>query len=435
MKPKKNTKFTRALQDGFLLVLPLGITIGIIYWLWSFVRKFIPDMSYLVPLSWREFPYFNSIVDLGFLLLVFLLIIISGFLGSTFLGKWFNNLIDKFLMSPTVIRPVYATVKKLAELFFKNEDHDINVNLSESVLVPYPTADSKTIGFVTSDNANHFFGEEDGPNWLTVYLPSSPIISSGFYLTCRKSDVEPCLISSAQALTTVLSAGSIQQDIAPTSLSIQKPVKKNHLQLLFFQGLLFLTPIIGTISIFTWVFNSLYRFIRSFTVLLPVSLQHFIPASYYNAITSILILIIMLLSMALIGFLAESAFGLWIKSLSNRLFNSIPMFNAVYSSVAKIVQAFSSDPSKEMRFNKAVLLPFPNPKALAIGFVTANNSSAIMKNGQEYIPVFVPTTPIPTTGWFVSVPREQVKFLDMPIEKAFGLVISGGILSSEKDSK
>ncbi len=148
--------FSNAFKDGILLITPIGVTLGLIYWGWSLVRKYIPNLSIILPKELTQHPSFTQFLDLFYLLLILVFITIFGMLASTFLGRFLNFIIDKILMSHTFIRPIYITFKKLAETIFQKDNSDpFSSGVSESILIPYPNKETKSIGFITSTHARH----------------------------------------------------------------------------------------------------------------------------------------------------------------------------------------------------------------------------------------------------------------------------------------
>ena len=434
MKPvKKKHPITHAFKDGILLLLPFGVTLGLVYWAWGLLRNFIPDLSGMLPRFIVEQPNINSILDIFYLMCVLFIIFIFGMLASTFLGRFFSFLIDGILMKPTFVRPIYTTFKKITESIFQQDSADpLAKGISESVMIPYPNEYSKSIAFVTSTHAKHILGEEEGDKWITVYVPSAPVVSAGFYLLCKKEDVTPCKLTSGQAMTTVISVGAVSmEDDEQTPATLEIPQKANIFRVWFFNGILLLTPISATIAMLGWLFNHLYQFTTNISKLFPHILPASIPDQYYGLIINMIITLILLLIIIIIGLLGESVFGIWVKSISHKLFNSIPMFNKVYSVVEQITGVFSPDPSKSSTFDRAVLVPFPTKYTYAVGFITGEDG-AYVTGTSNTSPVFIPTTPIPTTGWFILVNNDKLIPLDMTTDKAFGLVISGGILTDDE---
>ena len=389
---KKKHPITHAFKDGILLLLPFGITLGLVYWAWGLLRTFIPDLSGMLPKFIVEQPHINSILDILYLLCILLIIFIFGMLASTFLGRFFSFLIDGILMKPTFIRPIYTTFKKITESIFQQDNSDPLANgISESVIIPYPNEYSKSIAFITSTHAKHLLGEEEGEKWVTVYVPSAPVVSAGFYLLCKKENVTPCKLTSGQAMTTVISVGAVTMeentiDGVQPPIVLEIPPKANICRVWFFNGVLLLTPISATIAILGWVFNHLYQFTTNISRLFPHILSTSIPDQYYELIINMIITLILIFIIIIIGLLGESVFGLWVKSLSHKLFNSIPMFNKVYSIVEQITGVFSPDPSKSSTFDRAVLVPFPTKYTYAVGFVTGEDGAYVTgKIGRAHV--------------------------------------------------
>ncbi|MGL4388757.1 MAG: DUF502 domain-containing protein [Brevinema sp.] len=431
---KKYHNFSTLFKEGIFLILPLGLTFWVINWVWSFLRNLIPNsLMKFFPEAWQALSYFNILFDLIFLLIVLLLIIFFGMIASTVLGKFVHMLTEKILTMPTMIRPIYQTFKKVSAVIFSNgEKDDFSKRLSQSIIVPYPNTQTKSIGFITANNANIFLGPEKGKEWLTVYLPSAPLVSAGFFLLCRKDDTDVCLLASAQAMTTIISVGTNTTETInlDTSKNSGIPRKKNLIRTWFLNGIVFVTPFIGTISILSWIFRSLYTIMRVISIHFPY-FSTTIPVIYQDFLFNIFLMIVMFLGICMLGFLGESAIGFGFRKMLHKIFESIPMLSSVYKIINKITEIFSSDQTKENKFNQAVLIPYPTQKTYAIGFVTGENTAHIQKSNSHQVPVFIPTTPIPTTGWFVFTDQKNIIPLNMSIEKAFALVISAGILTDE----
>ncbi|MGL4562941.1 MAG: DUF502 domain-containing protein [Brevinema sp.] len=431
---KKSHIFSTSFKEGIFLILPVGLTFWVINWGWNFLRNLVPsNLIKIFPETWNQFPYFNFIFDFLFLVVVLLLIIFFGMIASTVLGKFVHSLTEKILTKPTMIRPIYQTFKKVSEVIFNknNNEDELSKRLSQSIIVPYPNAQIKSIGFVTAENADIFLGPEKGKDWLTVYVPSAPLVSAGFFLLCRKDDTDICLLSSGQAMTTIISVGTNTYDSISLNSEAAPPLKeKNIIKTWFFNGMVFVAPFIGTISILTWFFNFLYTSIRNITTHFPY-FSSTLPIEYQELIFNVFLMVLMLLGIMILGFLGESAIGFGIRKMIKTTLESIPMLSSVYKIISKITEMFSPDPTKQNKFNQAVLVPYPTEKTYAVGFITGKDTMHIKQVDQYQVPVFIPTTPIPTTGWFIFANKKDLISLNMPIEKAFALVISAGILSDE----
>lgn len=128
----------------------------------------------------------------------------------------------------------------------------------------------------------------------------------------------------------------------------------------------------------------------------------------------------------LIGAAAES----WVISKCIKLFNytvsKLPIIRSIYSTVLKVVDSAFG---KNGAFSKTVLVQYPMKGNYAIAFLTNQASQEIQrKTGKELVCVFLPTTPSPTSGFFLLVPKDEIIELDMDAEQAFKLIISAGVV-------
>jgi uncharacterized membrane protein len=127
------------------------------------------------------------------------------------------------------------------------------------------------------------------------------------------------------------------------------------------------------------------------------------------------------------GILARNFFGAQIVQLWNDVLARIPVVNSIYSSVKQISDTlFSSD---GQAFRKALLVEWPHPGMWTIGFLTGTPGGEVAQHvPADAVSVYVPTTPNPTGGYFVIVPRSAVIELDMSVDQALKYVISMGVV-------
>ncbi len=144
---------------------------------------------------------------------------------------------------------------------------------------------------------------------------------------------------------------------------------------------------------------------------------------------------IVVLLIVLIGFFSRFFFGRIIISLSERLIAKIPLARSIYKTVKQIVETFSKQ--KKTVFQSVVMVEFPRKDMFTIAFTTGNVKGEILaKTNEEYITVFVPTTPNPTGGYLVLVPEKDVVCMDMSVADAMKFIISGGaVVPDWKDFK
>jgi uncharacterized membrane protein len=137
-----------------------------------------------------------------------------------------------------------------------------------------------------------------------------------------------------------------------------------------------------------------------------------------------------LLSILIIGLMARNIAGRWLLDFGERFLQAIPLAGSVYKTLKQILETLLSD--SKSKFRRVVLVEYPRKGVWTMGFVTGKISPQLQNHlQQEVISVFIPTTPNPTSGWYTVVPQEEALDLDISIEDAFKILISGGIVSPE----
>jgi len=184
----------------------------------------------------------------------------------------------------------------------------------------------------------------------------------------------------------------------------------------FIAGFFLLIPVVGSVFIFWKLFNWADK-------ALPKTLgMHWPPFTG---------LVVSLLIVYLVGLLAKNYFGKKIIAVGNAIIVSIPLLNKIYLVIKQVIDTVTID--KKKLFERVVLLEFPRKDCYSIGFVTsANNEKFSAGVGRKLAAVFIPNAPNPTTGYIVYVPDEDLTPIDIPVETALKLVVSAGILGTEK---
>ncbi|UCE19524.1 MAG: DUF502 domain-containing protein [Gemmatimonadota bacterium] len=132
------------------------------------------------------------------------------------------------------------------------------------------------------------------------------------------------------------------------------------------------------------------------------------------------------------GMLTRNFVGKKFIELGDNIMIRIPIFNRIYTAVQQISQAFLTE--KRSVFRKAVLVEYPRKGIFAIGFLTSDSKGEVQERTEtEMCNVFLPTTPNPTSGFLLLVPKTEITPLDMTIEEALKLVISGGTVVPYKN--
>ncbi len=137
-----------------------------------------------------------------------------------------------------------------------------------------------------------------------------------------------------------------------------------------------------------------------------------------------------LLFILLIGFMARNIVGQWLLNLGEQILHAIPIAGSIYKTLKQLVSTLFVDSNS--KFRRVVLVQYPRPGVWTLAFVTAMFPATLGNEGsQRYMSVFIPTTPNPTTGWYCLVPENETVEVFMPVEDAFRLIISGGIITPE----
>jgi uncharacterized membrane protein len=198
-----------------------------------------------------------------------------------------------------------------------------------------------------------------------------------------------------------------------------------RLRAYFLAGILITAPI-GITVYLAWLVIS---FVDSrITPMIPAKYN---PENYLPFALPGLGLLILIVLLALIGALMAGYVGRLVTHGYEGLLNRMPVVRGVYAAIKQIVEAVLAQ--KAQAFREAVLVEYPRPGVWVIAFVTGRAKGEIRDiSTEEMVAVFVPTTPNPTSGFLLFVPRRQVVPLAMDIEDAFKLVVSGGIVAPEE---
>ena len=130
----------------------------------------------------------------------------------------------------------------------------------------------------------------------------------------------------------------------------------------------------------------------------------------------------------LTGVVAANFFGARLIRFWESALGRIPVVKSIYSSVKQVSDTLLSDSGNA--FRKALLVEFPHEGSWTIAFLTGTPAPAVAAHlAEEHLSVYVPTTPNPTSGYFIIVPRSRVRELDMTVDEALKYVISMGVVS------
>jgi len=130
----------------------------------------------------------------------------------------------------------------------------------------------------------------------------------------------------------------------------------------------------------------------------------------------------------LVGFLTANFLGRIFINWGERLVETMPVVRSIYGALKQIFETVLSD--KAQSFREVVLLEYPRRDMWTLGFVIGKTYGEVQeKTHSEMLNVYIPTTPNPTSGYLVFLAREEMKSLDMTVEDALKMIISGGIVT------
>jgi uncharacterized membrane protein len=189
----------------------------------------------------------------------------------------------------------------------------------------------------------------------------------------------------------------------------------------FFTGLLVIVPISVTCYVI-WVLikamDSILRFVPA----------KYLPETYLRIPIPGLGLILVVIIVLAVGLLTKNFVGSKMIHLGEKIVDRIPLARILYVGVKQLMEALILQKSKA--FQKAALIEYPRRGLYVIAFITGETEGEIQRlTRKKMINVFVPTTPNPTSGFYVLVPEDEIITLHMSVEDAFKLIMSGGILS------
>lgn len=195
-----------------------------------------------------------------------------------------------------------------------------------------------------------------------------------------------------------------------------------RLRAYLFAGILVTAPIFITFYL-AWLFVT---FVDSkITPLIPAKYN---PETYLPFALPGLGLIILLIALILVGALTAGFFGRLWGRVSDRILNQMPVIRNIHSAIKQILETVLAQQSNA--FREAVLIEYPRRGIWAIGFITGTTKGEVQNmTEEECINVFLPTTPNPTSGFLLFVPKKDIAPLTMSVEEAIKMVISGGIVT------
>lgn len=415
---------------GVLVTAPIGITIWIAWAVIDFVDNRVRP---LIPEPWDPENYLPfSVPGLG-LLLVLAGLIAIGMFTAGLLGRWFMHVGERLLARVPVVRSIYSAVKQVFETILADRSRAFR----EVVLVEYPYRGVWVVAFVTSQTKGEVQRLLPGET-VSLFMPAVPNPTTGFLLFVPRETVRPLDLTVEEGLKLVVSGGIVTPEqlaarpvesveteavppAAPPRLSLMRRLR-NYL----LAGILVTAPV----AITFWLIAQFISFVDSrVKPLLPDAWrpETYIPFTLPSVGVPGVGVVVAVIALTLIGMLAAGILGRWLLRTSAWLFSRLPILGSIYSALKQIVETILA--SRSDAFRSCVLFQYPRKDCWAIGLVTGKTEGQVQElTEKEVVNVFLPTTPNPTSGFLMFVPRDDTVPLAMSIEEGLKMVISGGLV-------
>jgi uncharacterized membrane protein len=210
---------------------------------------------------------------------------------------------------------------------------------------------------------------------------------------------------------------------APAKVKIRL---RDSLRRYFLSGLLVFLPVAITLWFLGWVIGLL----DSVLDVLPARLH---PNSYLPFPIPRLGAIVTLVMILVLGFLTKGVATRRFLAAWDNIFGQIPIFRGVYTAVKKLVQTFLGQSQSN---RQVVMIEYPRKGVYTVGFAMGRAWHELeRKNELPLVNVFVPTTPNPTSGFYLLVPPEDISPINMSMEEALKLITSGGLITPDDKNK
>ena len=196
------------------------------------------------------------------------------------------------------------------------------------------------------------------------------------------------------------------------------PIKKKSIALklrnYFFTGVIVLIPIGFTLYLSKFFINLSTNFV-------PSGLN---PNTYLPYAIPGIEIFLTIIFITFVGGLSLSFLGKKFLQIIDDLFKRIPILRTIYSAISQMTESFRK---QEGNKKSVVLVEYPRKGSWAVGFATKENVGEIKsKTNQNLVNVFVPTTPNPTSGFLLMIPKDDLIYLDMSFEEASKFIVSAG---------
>lgn len=429
------TRLRNYFLAGILVTAPISITIWVA---WNLINWVDDRVTPLIPPAWNPETYLPfSIPGLG-LVFGFIFLATVGFFAAGLAGRSVMRYGERALAQVPVVRSVYSATKQIFETVLAQK----STAFRQVCLIEYPCRGTWAIGFITGQTVGEVQGLTDETVY-NVFIPATPNPTTGFLLFVPERDVHIVDLSVEEGIKLVVSGGivtppktehvhaevepPIEPDAKPEAVYWVQPGRLRaslmaRLRNYVLAGVLVTAPI----SITLWLVWKFVTFIDArFVPLVPPQWN---PQTYLPYDIPGLGLIVAFVGLTLIGMLTAGFTGRYIMRTGERVLNQVPFVRSLYSAIKQIIETILAQ--KSNAFREVVLIQYPRPEVWAIGFYTGESHDSISDvPSDEVVNVFLPTTPNPTSGFLLFVPKEGARRLSMTVEEGLKMVVSGGLVT------
>ena len=191
-------------------------------------------------------------------------------------------------------------------------------------------------------------------------------------------------------------------------------------------GVAALAPLLITALLINWLIDLSASF--SAAIPEPYRLQTLLGINFPGLDILLAILFIILFGAATVHFIGNN-----LMKWFDMLMEQIPVVRSIQKGTRQLFGAIFGEGTGA--FKKVVLVEFPQPQQWVIGFVTSDGQLPGSSSTTHYTSVFIPSTPLPTTGWLLFVEDEKLQHLDLTVDQGMKIVLSGGMLTANKVSE
>lgn len=207
---------------GLLVWLPLAITIWVLLWVLGLItgvfEALLSALQAVLPLSLHDsLESLRHVPGLGVVILVGALLLTGVFVANMF-GQWWLRQWDRLLSNIPIVKSIYSSVKQVSDTLFSSSGNAFR----EAVLVQYPREGSWTIAFVTGRPGGEVAEALPGEH-VSLYVPTTPNPTSGFFLMMPRESVRPLAMSVDEALKYIISMGVVAPAAVPVTVAAENP--------------------------------------------------------------------------------------------------------------------------------------------------------------------------------------------------------------------